>query len=166
MSSDRDRRARLEFVQTRLREIEPELAITETPGHAEKLAELQKQVREARHQMRESEERLTFTSGELNAARRAVSDMHLVVQAQQTNNIHPLLAVFLGPACVIGTLAGLIATLVYGKQFPEALGAMSVVSAFALGAVVRARVVGPPKSEGLGVALRVRVGTPPKSEGD
>jgi hypothetical protein len=143
VSSDRDTRARLEQVQTKLRELEPELGITETPGHAEKLAELQKAVREARHRHREALDRLNFTYDELRAARRAVDDMHLFVQAQQTNVLPALLTLFLGPAAVVATVAGVGFAVVYGKHYPELMIATAAVSSFCLGLVVRARVMQP-----------------------
>ncbi len=143
MSSDRDTRQRVEWVQTRLREIAPELALAETPGHTEKLDGLQQAVREARDPARQAQERLDFTRSQLLAAQRAVADLHLAAQAEQTNDLHPLLVALLVPGCTALIIAATYYLATSKALIPELAAVASVVSAFALGAVMRARVFRP-----------------------
>jgi hypothetical protein len=143
VSNDRDTRQRLEFVQTRLRDIEPELALDESPGHAEKVAELQKSVREARKETAAAEDRLAFVRSDLATARRAVDEIHLAAQRTQTQHLPELLGLALGLVAVIGGFVLMIVLVESRALSPRLASAVSIGSALILGVVTRARVVPP-----------------------
>jgi hypothetical protein len=143
VSADRDTRRRLELVQTRLREIEAELAITESPGHAEKVAELQKLVRDAKKAATEADDRLAFVRTDLAHARRDVEELHLAVQRKQTKHVPELFGFFLGAAGVFGAFQLIVRQLQSHTLTPALATAVSVGSALVLGVVVRARAVPP-----------------------
>ena len=145
MSADRETRQRLEEVQQRLVELQPELALEETPGFTAELNDLERKLDLARQRTARTEERLLETRTELEEASRVVRELDLAAQAKQSNAPSDLLV---GIAAVV-----LIGLVVLGAVFlamwnpPDDVRTLFAVAglacSFSLGAVLRARVVRP-----------------------
>jgi len=143
MSADRETRQRLEAVQQRLVEIQPELTLEETPGFTTEMRELERKLDLARQRTVRTEERLLETKTELDAAASTVRELELAAQAKQSNQPSDLL-VGVSAAVLIAIIVVAAAYLTLNPVLTRELAApVGIGCSFALGALLRARIVRP-----------------------
>lgn len=143
MSADRETRVRLEEVQQRLAGIEDELALEETPGFADEMRELERQLELTRGRAQRSEQRLAEANREHDDAAHVVKSLELRAQARQSNHIDDLLG-GVGALAMVIVIAAVAIIFTNKKDVPlELVASAGVLCAGALGSVLRARVVRP-----------------------
>lgn len=145
MSNDREVRRRLEEVQSTLAELAPQRGLAESPGFAERLASLEEQARALRSPTKEVEERLAYFSADAEAVERDVETLHLAAQNKQTAKPPAALSAALGLVVIPGMFLAMLEVASAKPLTAMAAYAVSMGFAFGVGALLRARVVPPPK---------------------